>query len=324
MTTRSQSLLSILLLSMLIGQAVPAWAQDWPTRQPVKVIVPFTAGSATDVIARAVFNQISRQIDQSVLVENRSGAGTTLGSAVVAKADPDGYTLLVNSTSHVVVATTFPKLPYSVSEDFIALSALAAQPFVITTRTKYKSIADLVEFGRANPGVLNYGSNGIGTSGMLFMEKFALVAKIKMTHVPFRGTPEAMTEIVADRLDMFPGPALSMLELAKSGNVNALAVSTPQRSSSMPDVPTLAEAGLPGADYTFWIGAFAPAKTPRSVAERIHSEIIKALSSPDVKKKIADLAADPMPMSMAEFDAFVRKEIKLNADIFAAAGITPQ
>src|SRR3954471_7100752 len=173
----------ILLLSLPFLIVDPSSAQEWPARQPVKVIVPFTAGSATDVIARAVFNQVARQIDQNVLVENRSGGGTTLGAAAVAKAEPDGYTLLVHSTSHVVVATTFAKLPYNVTEDFTALSALASQPFVITSRTKYRSVADLVEFGRSNPGVLNYGSNGVGTSGMLFMEKFALVAKIKMTHV---------------------------------------------------------------------------------------------------------------------------------------------
>jgi tripartite-type tricarboxylate transporter receptor subunit TctC len=315
---------AFLSLALLLAGAATAPAQDWPARQPIKIVVPFTPGSATDLVARAVFDQVSRQINQAVLVENRAGGGTTIGSATVAKAEPDGYTLLVNSTSHVVVATTFPKLPYSVTDDFIALSALAAQPFVITTRTKYKTIADLVQFGRANPGVLNYGSNGIGTSGMLFMEKFALVAKMKMTHVPFRGTPEAMTEIIADRLDMFPGPVPSTLELAKDGKVNALAVSTPQRSNSMPGVPTLSEAGLPGADYIFWVGAFAPAKTPRPIAERIHAEIIKALNSPEVKRKIAGLGADPMPMSMADFDAFIKKEIKLNADIFVAAGIKLQ
>ncbi len=306
---------------LLLAGTLSSPAQEWPARQPIRIIVPFSAGSATDVIARAVFDQVSRQIEQSVLVENRAGGGTTVGSSAVAKAEPDGYTLLVNSTSHVVVATTFPKLSYSVADDFTALSGLASQPFVITTRIKYKSIADLVQFGRANPGVLNYGSNGPGTSGMLFMEKFALMAKIKMTQVPFRGTPEAMTEIVADRLDMFPGPVLNTLELARDGKVNLLAVSTPRRSSALPDVPTLAEAGVPGADYSFWIGAFAPARTPRPIAERLNAEIVKALGSAEVKKKIAALGADPMPMSIAEFDAFVRSEIKLNADIFAAAGI---
>ena len=305
---------------MLTGSLV-AQAQEWPTRQTIKVIVPLTAGSATDIVARAVFDQVGRQVDQSIVVENRTGGGTTIGAGAVAKSDPDGYTLLVHSTSHVVVATTFPKLGYSVAEDFTALSTLAVQPFVITTRLRYKTIADLVAFGRANSGVLNYGSAGIGTSGMLFMEKFALAGKFKMTHVPFRGTPEAMTEIIADRLDMYPGPAQSTLELAKAGKVNALAVSTPKRSSTMPDVPTVAEAGLAEAEYNFWIGAFAPAKTPVGVATRLHAEIVKALNSSEVRQKIAVLGADPLPMPMAEFDAFVRREIKLNADVLEAAGL---
>ena len=313
----------VLTLGLGVGCSSGASAQDWPARQPIKVIVPFTAGSATDIVARSVFDQVGRQVGQSVVVENRVGGGTTIGAAAVAKSDPDGYTLLVNSTSHVVVATTFPKLSYNVADDFTALTPLAVQPFVITTRTRYKTMAELVAYGRANPGVLNYGSAGIGTSGMLFMEKFALAGKFKMTHVPFRGTPEAMTEIIADRLDMYPGPVQSTLELAKAGKVSALAVSTPTRSSSMPDVPTMAEAGLPDATYNFWIGAFAPAKLPRPVAERLHSEILKAVNSADVKQKLAALGSEPMPMSMAEFDAFVRREIKLNADILEAAGIKP-
>ena len=321
--TRLWRLVAVLGGACLVGGGTTA-AQEWPAKQPFRIIVPFTPGSATDIVARAVFDQVGKQVDQSVLVENRGGGGTTIGSAAVAKSDPDGYTLLVNSTSHVVVATTFPNLGYSVADDFIALTALATQPFVITTRMKYKTIDELVQFGRANPGVLNYGSAGIGTSGMLFMERFALAGKFKMTHVPFRGTPEAMTEIVADRLDMYPGPVQSTLELAKAGRVNALAVSTPQRSSAMPDVPTMAQAGLADADYIFWIGAFAPARTPKPIADRLHAEIVKALGSADVKQKIATLGADPMPMSMAEFDAFVRREIKLNADIFAAAGIKAQ
>ncbi|CAN0449149.1 unnamed protein product, partial [Phaeothamnion confervicola] len=233
--------------------AIAAWsthasAQDWPSRQ-IKVIVPFTAGSATDIVARAVFEHIARDGGQTAVIENRGGGGTTIGSAAVAKADPDGYTLLVNSTSHVVVATTFPKLGYNVAEDFTALSGLAAQPFVITTRTKYPTLAAFIAAGKAQPGAINYGSAGLGTSGMLFMERFGLAAGIKMTHVPFRGTPEAMTEIVADRLDVYPGPVISVVELVADKKVNALAVSTPTRAPAFPNVPTLQEAGVQGSDY---------------------------------------------------------------------------
>jgi tripartite-type tricarboxylate transporter receptor subunit TctC len=299
-----------------------AQAQDWPTKQ-IKVIVPFTAGSATDIVARAVFEYIGREAGQSVVTENRGGGGTTIGSAAVAKSDPDGYTILVNSTSHVVVATTFPKLSYNVAEDFTALSGLAQQPFVITTRTKYKDLADFIAYGKADPGAINYGSAGIGTSGMLFCERFGLATGIKMTHVPFRGTPEAMTEIIADRLDMYPGPVVSVVELVADKKVAALAVSTPKRAQAFPNVPTLREAGVKGSDYIFWAGAFVPVKTPKAVSEKIHAGIMKALDNADVRQKIANLGAEPMPMSMSEFDKFVRDEIAGHAEIYEKAGIKP-
>src|ERR1700735_104333 len=299
----------------LMATVTVATAQEWPAKEPIKVIVPFTAGSATDIIARVVFNQVSKQIGQTVVVENRGGGGTTIGSAAVAHADPDGYTLLANSTSHVVVASVYAHLSYSVADDFTALTPLASQPFVATSSVKYKTMADFVAYGRAHPGALNYGSNGIGTAGQLFMVNIGLAAKITMTHVPFRGTADALTEMISNRLDLFPAPAATMVELAKAGKVNALAVSTAQRSQALPDVPTIAEAGYPDATYNFWIGAFAAAKSPPKIAVLIHDEIINALSVPAVQKEINNLAGDPMPMSMSDFDAFVRKEIKLNAGI---------
>ena len=316
-----KKLLPLAAVLCLLAANGSALAQQWPTKEPIKVIVPFTAGSATDIVARVVFNHVSKQIGQTVIVENRGGGGTTIGSASVAHADPDGYTLLVNSTSHVVVASVYAHLTYNVADDFTALTALASQPFVATSPVKYKTMADFVAYGRAHPGALNYGSNGIGTAGQLFMVNIGLAAKISMTHVPFRGTADALTEMISDRLDLFPAPAATMVELAKAGKVSALAVSTAQRSQSMPDVPTIAEAGYPDATYNFWIGAFAPVKTPPEISARLHDEIVKALAVPEVKKQITALAADPMPMSMKDFDAFVRKEIKLNAGIVAAAGI---
>jgi tripartite-type tricarboxylate transporter receptor subunit TctC len=316
--------LTLLVAALCVSVAVPASAQEWPAKEPIKVIVPFTPGSATDIVARVVFNQVSQQIGQTVIVENRGGGGTTIGSAFVAHADPDGYTLLVNSTSHVVVASVYAHLSYNVAEDFTALSPLASQPFVATSSVKYKTMADFVAYGRAHPGALNYGSNGIGTAGQLFMVNIGLAAKITMTHVPFRGTADALTEMISNRLDLFPAPATAMIELAKAGKVDALAVSTAQRSQAMPEVPTIAEAGYPDATYNFWIGAFAPAKTPTVISTRLHDEIVKALAVPEVQKEIIALAADPMPMSMKDFDAFVRKEIKLNAEIVKAAGIPPE
>ena len=278
----------------LIAAVTTAPAQDWPAKEPIKVIVPFTPGSATDIVARAVFNQVSKQIGQAVVVENRGGGGTTIGSAAVAHADPDGYTLLVNSTSHVVVASIYAHLSYNVADDFTALSSLASQPFVATARTKYKTMADFLAYGRANPGSLNYGSNGVGTAGQLFMLNIALAANISMTHIPYRGTADAMSEMIADRLDLFPAPAPAMIELAKAGKVSALAVSTAQRS------PYDARCADRRRDRT--------AQTPnitsgsvrsrhqrrrRQISARLHDEIVKALASPDVKKEITGLGADP-------------------------------
>lgn len=301
-----------------------AAAQEWPARQPIKIIVPFSAGSATDIVARTVFDQVGKSIGQSFVVENRGGAGTTLGSGMVAKAEPDGYTLLVNSTSHVVVASTYAKLSYSVADDFAPVAALASIPFVIATSTRYKTLKDLVEAGRKPGSNILYGTAGAGSSGQLFMERFRLAAGFPATHVPFRGTPEGMNELVAGRLDIYPAPALNAISLAKDGKINVLAISSQKRLALMPDVPTLSEAGLAGALYNFWIGAFAPAKTPGTIVERLNREVVAALNVKSVADKIVALGGEPSPMSSAEFAAFVRKEIAINAEIVKASGYKPQ
>ena len=320
----AKALASKALASLLLLSPVVTAAQEWPTRQPIKIVVPFTAGSATDITARTVFDQVGKQIGQNFVVENRGGSGTTLGSAMVAKADPDGYTLLANSTSHVVVASTYLKLSFNVAEDFAGISALADMPFVVSTATKYKTMKDVIDAGKKPGAVILYGSNGPGSSGHLFMERLRLSAGYPVTHVPFRGTPEAMTEVIAGRIDMFPAPALNAISLAKEGKVSSLAVSSPKRLPLMPDVPTLAESGLPDAQYQFWVGAFAPAKTPKAIVERLNREVVAALKVKDVADKIVALGGSPMPMTPAEFDAFVRKEIAINAEIVKASGYEPQ
>ena len=311
-----------LALAFMLSPGV-ALAQDWPAKQPIKVIVPFTAGSATDIAGRIVFEQVGKQIGQNFVFENRGGAGTTLGAAMVAKADPDGYTLLVNSTSQVVVASTYAKLPYSVADDFIPISALADIPFVVSTTTHYKSMKDVVA-ASSKPGGIFYGTNGPGSSGHLFMEALRLAAGYPITHVPFRGTVEAMTEVIAGRIDMFPAPALNAINLTKEGKVNSLAVSSPKRLPLMAEVPTLAEVGLPKAQYQFWVGSFAPAKTPKAIVERLNREVVAALHVKETADRIIALGGSPMPMTPAEFDAFVRKEIALNAEIVKASGYEPQ
>lgn len=308
----------------LLFVPLAAKAQEWPAREPIKIIVPFSAGSATDIVARTVFAQVGSQIGQTFVVENRGGAGTTLGAATVARADADGYTLLVNSTSHVVVASTYANLPYSVANDFAGISELADMPFVVAAATRYNTLVDLIAAGKTPGSHILYGTAGAGSSGQLFMERLRLAAGFAATNVPFRGTPEGMDEVIAGRIDLYPAPVLNALPLAKADKVHALAVSATKRLALMPEVPTLAEEGLPNALYNFWIGAFAPAKTPKPIVERLNREVVIALKRPDIAEKIRNLGGEPTPMTPAEFDAFVGKEIAVNAEIVKASGYKPQ
>jgi tripartite-type tricarboxylate transporter receptor subunit TctC len=324
MTPRSASTRLAWILAFVLLAPLAAKAQDWPGKEPIKIIVPFSGGSATDIIARTVFNQVGDQIGQTFVVENRGGAGTTLGAAMVARAEADGYTLLVNSTSHVVVASTYADLSYNVANDFVAISGLADMPFVIATSTKYNTLKDLIAAGKKPGSHVLYGSAGAGSSGQLFMERLRLAAGFAATHVPFRGTPEGMNELVAGRLDVYPAPVLNALPLAKGGKIHVLGISATKRLALMPEVPTLGEEGLPNALYNFWIGAFAPAKTPKPIIDRLDREIVAALARKDIASKIRALGGEPAPMSPSQFDAFVRKEIATNAAIVKAAGLKPQ
>jgi tripartite-type tricarboxylate transporter receptor subunit TctC len=312
------------LVAIAFVVPLAAAAQEWPGKQPIKIVVPFSAGSATDITARTVFEQVGKQIGQTFVVENRGGGGTTLGMAQAAKADPDGYTMLVHSTSHVVVASTFAQLPFSVAEDFAAVSSLADVPFVVAANPKYKTLKDLIDAGKASSSGILYGTAGAGSSGQLFMERFRIAAGFPATHVPFRGTPEGMTEVIAGRIDMYPAPALNAVNLSKEGKVSALAVSSAKRLPLMPEVRTLAEAGLPEAGYNFWVGAFLPAKTPQPIVDRLNREIVAALKVQAVADKILALGGAPMPMAPAEFDKFVRREIAVNAEVVKASGFKPQ
>lgn len=320
----SKWLLSRAVATVLAGAL--AWpgqglAQDWPGKQPIRVIVPFTAGSTTDIVGRTVFDQVSRQLGQSIVFENRGGAGTTIGTGAVATAEPDGYMLLVASASISVIATTYTKLNYKVPNDLAGISVLADVPFTVGTMLKYKTMKEFVDHAKSKDNAINYGTAGAGSAGHLFMEWLAVHAGYKATHLPFRGTPEAVNEIVAGRLDVYPIPVLNGLELTRAGKLNTLAISSVKRSPLMPDVPTLAEVGLEKALYNFWIGSFAPRKTPKPILDRLNKEVVAALKMKEVADKVVALGGDPRPMSTAETDAFLRKEIEVNAQIIKAAGV---
>ncbi len=312
---------SLIAAGILLAGLCPAASQVWPSK-PVRVIVPFTAGSAVDIVARAVMEQVSNQIGQPVIVENRGGAGGTLGVGLVAKADPDGHTVLVHSTTHAVTATTYANPGYDARKDFAAITALANVPNVLVTAPgKYKSVKEMMEAGRAKQGSLNYASAGAGSSAHLNAERLLMAAGIKAQHIPFKGGPEALTEIMSGRVDFYFVPLPPARGLIAGKKVDALAVSSAMRASALPDVPTTVEAGYPNSEYNFWMGMFLPVKTPAAIIARLHEETIKALKNPAVIARLEKAGGEPMPMTPAEFDAFVRKEIDINATLVKAAGI---
>ncbi|HSW83209.1 MAG TPA: tripartite tricarboxylate transporter substrate binding protein [Usitatibacter sp.] len=315
----------MILAVLSIAAATSANAQGFPDR-PIHFVVPFTAGSGTDIVARIVAEPMSRALGQTIIVENKPGAGGTLGAAQVAKSAPDGYTLLVHSAGHVANPAIYTNLPYDTLKDFAGVTPLASLPnvLIVSPSKGWKTVQDLVQAAKANPGKLNYGSAGIGSATHMNAEIFRQSAGFDAVHVPFKGTPEAMTETATGRIDFFFAPLLSALPFIKDGRLLALAVGTPQRSPVLPNVPTTVESGFPKSEYVFWVAMLAPSATPKAVVDRLNAEALKALASPDVKEKLAALGAEPMPMSTSAFDAFLRSETARIAEIVKSAGIKVQ
>jgi tripartite-type tricarboxylate transporter receptor subunit TctC len=310
--------LTLLFATLAFGQAYP--------NKAVRVIVPFTAGSATDILARSFGQKLAEMWNQPVIVENRPGAGATIGEGIVAKAAPDGYTLLVNSAAQAYNQSIYPNLPFDTTKDFVEIIPLAGQPnvLVVSPSSGIKSVADLVALAKQKPGTLNFGSAGTGSGTHINGEKFKIAAGIDVQHIPYKGTPEALTDTMAGRITYFFSPISAALPNVRDGKLVALGVSTSKRSSALPNVPTIAESGVPGFDYNLWVGMFAPAGTPQDIVDKINRDVSTALQAPDVKERLANLGAEAMPMTPAEFKTFVRKEIADAAIIIKAAGITPQ
>ncbi len=312
-----------LLACAVLAAAMPASAQsDWPRAQTITFIVPFTPGSATDVTARVVAEKLGPALGTTVVIQNRPGAGGTIGAAQVAKAAPDGYTLLVHSAGHLVNPSIFPNLSYDTLKDFAGVTPLVTLPNVLVTAPgHFADVADLVRQAKANPGKFNYASAGNGSATHMNAEVFRLAGGIQARHIPFRGTPEAMTETMAGRIDWFFAPLVSSLSLIRDGKLKALAVGTATRSPLLPQVPTTVEAGVPGSQYQFWVGLFAPAKTPRPIVDRLSNEIAKIMAAPDVKERLEQLGAEPFVMPPAAFDAFLASETAKAQAIVRNAGI---
>ena len=302
-----------------------ALAQAYPSR-PIKFLVPFSPGSGTDIIARTVGEAMSKNIQQPVVVENKPGAGGTIAAAQVARAEPDGYTVLIHSSGHALNPAIYPNLPYDTLRDLIGVTPLAAMPnvLVVSPAHGWKSVADLVAAAKAKPGQLNYASAGIGSATHMNAEKFRLQAGIEAQHVPFKGTPEAISDVIGGRNDWFFAPLSSALPLVREGKLQALAVSTPGRASVLPAVPTTVEAGVPGSDYIFWVAMIVSSATPPPVMQRLHDEALKVLADPDVKERLAKLGAEPFPLAQDAFNAFIRAEVEAAAKIARAANLKGQ
>jgi tripartite-type tricarboxylate transporter receptor subunit TctC len=302
-----------------------AHSQAWPSK-PIRVIVPTGAGSATDVVPRIIFEPLSVQLGQPIIVENRPGAGGTLGTNAVAKAESDGHTLLAISSAYTVLPWVYPKLPYDAVRDLSAIISLGSLPTVLVTSSAngFMTIGELVAAARAKPGSFNYTSTGTGNATHLNAERFRASAGIAAVHIPVRSGPEALTEVMSGRAEFYFCPVGTALPFIRDGKLRGLVVSALNRAAELPDVPTTAEAGFTDADYTLWIGLFAPAKTPRGIIDRLHDETAKAMRTSNVREKLAILGVVPMPMTPEQFDARVREEIASNAMLVRAAGIRPE
>ena len=299
-----------------------ARAETWPTK-PLRAIVPVGAGSTTDIIPRVVFEQLSAQLGQTIVVENRTGAGGTIGSAFVAKADPDGYTILAHGSALTISPSLYSNLGYDPARDFAAVVPFGITPSVLVVPPwrGWKTAGDLVAAAKIKPGALNFSSVGVGSATHLSAERFRASAGVEAVHVPFKGGAEAMTEVIAGRMDFFFGPVALVLPQIQDGKLAALAVNSAKRSAALPSVPTTLEAGIGNAEYPIWLGMFLPAKTPRDIVDKLNRETLKALQEPKVRDKLAALGFEPMVMTPAEFAAHVEKEIAVNAALVKAAGI---
>jgi tripartite-type tricarboxylate transporter receptor subunit TctC len=312
------------LAAALVGlMSAPAIAEQYPT-QTIRAVVPLSAGSAADVIPRIVFEQVSAQMGQSIVVENRTGASGTIGIRSVATSPADGYTLLAHSSGIVVSPFTIASANYDPVKDFVAVAPLASLPNVLVVAPS-KEIHTVQEFvTTAKKRRMTFGSAGVGTPVHLTMEKFLLAAGIEGDFVPFRGAPEVLTEVMTGRVDAYYAPLSAALEFVRSGRLVALSVSSDRRSMALPNVPTSLEAGYPNSDMNFWIGVFAPAGTPPSVVTRLNREIGIALANPSVREKLTTQGVDPMSMGVTEFQALVKTESTSMARLAKALNMKPQ
>ncbi len=311
--------------ALLTAVALAAGAQTFPSK-PVHVVISFTPGSSTDIVGRIVIQKLSEIWGQPVVPENRAGAGGSIGSAVVAKAAPDGYTLLINSNAHSVNPAIYAKLPYDTLKDFTEIAPLAVQPnvFVVAADAPYKTLQDFTNAAKAKPGTLNIGHAGVGSGTHLTTEKYIAATGIKVTEIPFKGTPEVLAAIFSGDVQAYWSPISAGMALIKGGKLRPLAVSTPKRNAQLPDVPTPAEAGAKGAESPLWFGVWGPAGMQPDLVNKINADVRKALADSAVQERLRNGGNDTMDMSPQEFSKLVRFEIEEYGRLLKAAGVKPQ
>jgi tripartite-type tricarboxylate transporter receptor subunit TctC len=303
----------------------PAAAETWPD-EPIHIVVPFTPGSATDVVARIVAAEMAKNLGQPVIVDNRPGAGGTIGAGQVARAEPGGYTLLANSSAHTVNPAIFPDMTFDTRVDLRAITLLAQQPNILVAAPSkgFRSAVDFANAARAEPGKITYATAGTGSGTHMNAEKFRLSAGIGAVHVPYRGTPEALRDTMNGVTDICFCPIVAALPMIKQGRVVALANGSPRRSSVLPELGTTEEQGFADSGYTFWVGLFTPAGTPRSVIDRLNAEAKRALELPEVRERLLALGTDPSPTTSQELERRVREEIRENIELAKKADIRLQ
>jgi tripartite-type tricarboxylate transporter receptor subunit TctC len=314
-----------ILAAIAAAGAVQAFAQGYPNK-PVHVMITFPPGSGTDIVGRIVTQKLSEFWGQPVVVENRGGAGGSIGAAVVAKAAPDGYTLMINSNAHNVNPAIYAKLPYDTLKDFVEIAPLAGAPnvLIVSSSSKLKSLADLLAEARANPGKMNFASAGVGSGTHLNLESFKLATHIDVTHIPYKGTQEVMSDLLGERVAAYFSPISPAIPFIRDNRVRPLAVTSTKRQATIPNVPTVAESGVPGYAFTLWFGMWAPAGLSGELVDKINKDVNRALGSADVVDRLSKVGQEPMIMSPTEFRQLDRKEVDEYGRIIKAAGIKPQ
>ncbi|MSQ57586.1 MAG: tripartite tricarboxylate transporter substrate binding protein [Limnohabitans sp.] len=316
----------VLCTAFCVLPLVSLGQEAWPSK-PIKVIVPFGPGSAADASGRAVVDLLSKQLGQPIIVENRVGAGGTIGAGAVAKAAPDGYTLLIHSNSHTVTASTYTlaQMGYDPARDLVGVASLALTPSVFVTATSkgFATMQAMIDHAKSKPDSINYASAGVGSVTHLGAERLKVAGNFTGTHIPTKSTPEAMTEVLSGRADYFMSPIGLAAPHIKAGKLVALGVSSSKRSNVLPNVPTTAEAGVVNAEYDTWMGMYAPAKTPRDILERLNREVAKVLRSLELQARYETIVMTPLIMSVDEFAVYLKKDFEMNAQLVKQAGLSP-